>query len=141
MIRLFSKPLLVVAAVFFFCLFTSFTPTGPNLDVRLVGVWKGFEANKQIEGVEKHWIVQRFENGNYVIMFTTKEDCNIETFVEKGKWWTENGKFYEKSATSKANDVYTYTLENPLVVSFKSIELNGQKTDGYVFTDYKVELN
>ena len=32
-----------------------------------------FEVEKQYEGVEKHWIVQRFANGTYVIMFTTKQ--------------------------------------------------------------------
>jgi len=131
---------LLVASIIFSFVILSFTSLKEN-DSRLVGIWKGFEVDKQFEGVEKHWIQQRFENGTYVIMFTAKENCEIETFTEKGKWWTKDGKFYEQTSTSKTIDVYHYTMENPLVANFKSIELSGEKVDTYIFSDYKVDLD
>ena len=118
----------------------SFSTEKKGQDSKLVGVWKGFEVDKQIEGVEKHWIQQRFENGTYVIMFTTKEDCQIETFTEKGKWWTEKGKFYELSGDVKEADVYNYEVKNDEVVEFKSIKLSGKEKDDYIFSDYKISF-
>ena len=103
-------------------------------------MWKGFEVEKQIEGVEKHWIQQRFEDGTYVIMFTTKQDCEIETFTEKGKWWTEEGKFYELSGDVKEPEVYTYDVKNDEVVDFKNIKPSGSMKEDYIFTDYKISF-
>src|SRR5687768_17098876 len=99
---------------------TSFTTiTFKENDKKLVGIWKGFEVNKQIEGIEKHWIVQRFSNGTYTIMFTTKENCEIETFTEKGKWWTKGNVFYEKSESGD-EESYNYTIKDGLLIHFKS---------------------
>lgn len=102
-------------------------------DKKLVGIWKGFEVDKQIEGVEKHWIVQRFSNGNYVIMFTTKQDCSIQTFTEKGKWWTKGNQFFEKQDESENTESYTYEVKDNLVVNFKS---NGSE---YEFDDFRID--
>ena len=130
-----SLGLLVLTMLIF-----GFSTAKKEQDSKLIGVWKGFEVEKQIEGVEKHWIQQRFENGTYVIMFTTKEDCQIETFTEKGKWWTEKGKFYELSSTAKDPEVYSYEMKNDEVVEFKSIKLSGEKKDTYTFSDYKISF-
>lgn len=121
-------------------LFFSFSTEKKEQDSKLIGVWKGFEVEKQIDGVEKHWIQQRFENGTYVIMFTTKQDCEIETFTEKGKWWTEKGKFYELSSNAKNPEIYNYEIKNDEVVEFKSIKLSGEKNDTYTFSDYKISF-
>ena len=102
-------------------------------DKKLVGIWKGAEIDKQIDGVEKHWIVQRFSNGTYVIMFTTKENCEITTFTEKGKWWTKDNSFFEKSEDSESVESYTYEIKEGLVIHFKST------TNEYEFDDYKLE--
>lgn len=127
--------MLFIAALFF-----SFSSNSKSNDSKLVGIWKGFEKDKQIEGIEKHWIQQRFKNGTYVIMFTTKEDCEVETFTEKGKWWTENGKFYENSGENSETDIYYYNVKNDEEVEFKSIKLTGKDNDTYVFSDYKLNL-
>lgn len=102
-------------------------------DKNLVGIWKGFEVEKQIEGIEKHWIVQRFSNGTYTIMFTTKENCEIKTFTEKGKWWTKGNLFYEKNENSDEPEIYEYSIKENLVVHFKS------KSTTYEFDDYRLE--
>ncbi|MGC4041502.1 MAG: hypothetical protein QM710_12150 [Flavobacterium sp.] len=129
---------LVVIALFSF---SSFKPAGKDHDKRLVGVWKGFEVDRETEGVEKHWILNRYENGKYVIMFTAKENCEIETLFEKGEWWTKDGKFYEKSQNSKYSDIYEYEIKDGIMVNYKSVELNGEKKTDYIFSDYKIDLD
>ncbi|MFC7773473.1 hypothetical protein [Flavobacterium sp. GCM10027622] len=102
-------------------------------DKKLVGIWKGFEKEKQLEGIEKHWIVQRFSNGKYVIMFTAKQGCEIETFTEKGKWWTKGDVFYEQQEGNESIESYQYSIKENLVVHFKSL------TNTYEFEDYRLE--
>lgn len=130
--------LAVLAVISILILSFSFDKKGN--DPKLVGIWKGFEKDVQIEGVEKHWIQQRFADGTYMIMFTAKENCEIETFTEKGKWWTEDGKFYEAASSTKDVDVYNYDVKNEEEVQFKSIKLSGKNNDTYIFSDYKLDL-
>ncbi|REG98305.1 hypothetical protein [Flavobacterium aquicola] len=130
---------IAVLAVFSILIF-SFSIDKKEQDNKLVGIWKGFEKDKQIDGIEKHWIQQRFADGNYVIMFTAKENCQIETFTEKGKWWTKDGKFYESAEGTKDIDVYEYEVKNDEVVDFKSIKLLGKDDNTYIFSDYKLDL-
>lgn len=120
--------------VFCFTILTSFkSDKSIENQKSLVGIWKGFEIEKQQEGIEKHWIVQRYSNGKYAIMFTTKQNCEIETFVEKGKWWTKGNLFYEKHEDSDEPEVYEYSVKENLVVHFKS------KSTTYEFDDYRLE--
>lgn len=118
----------------------SFSIDKKGNDPKLVGIWKGFEKDGQIEGIEKHWIQQRFADGTYVIMFTAKENCEIQTFTEKGKWWTEDGKFYEAASSTKDIDIYNYEVKGEESVEFKSIKLTGQDNSTYIFTDYRLDL-
>ena len=108
-------------------------------DSKLVGIWKGFEKDKQIEGVEKHWIQERFKDGTYIIMFTVLENCEVKTFTEKGNWWTEKGKFYEVTDGTEDIDSYNYEVVDNLVVQFKSIKLTGEDNTNYEFMDYKID--
>lgn len=133
---LFKAAVLAVFAI----IILSFTINKKENDAKLVGIWKGFEKDAQIEGVEKHWIQQRFADGTYVIMFTAKQDCEVETMTEKGKWWTENGKFYEAASSTKDIDVYNYNVNGAESVGFKSIKLSGKDNTTYIFTDYKLDL-
>ncbi|MDX6190063.1 hypothetical protein SGQ83_11950 [Flavobacterium sp. Fl-318] len=138
------KKVIPLLKISFFALLSilifSFSTDKKENDSKLVGIWKGFEKDGQIEGVEKHWIQQRFADGTYVIMFTAKQDCEIQTFTEKGKWWTENGKFYELSSSTKDIDVYSYEVKGEESVEFKSIKLTGKDDNTYVFSDYRLDL-
>jgi hypothetical protein len=135
------SPSLKIAVLAVFSIFIfSFSIDKKENDAKLVGIWKGFEKDAQIEGVEKHWIQQRFADGTYMIMFTAKEDCEIQTFTEKGKWWTENGKFYESTSSSKDIDVYTYQVNGEESVDFKSVKLLGKDNKTYAFSDYRLDL-
>jgi hypothetical protein len=129
-----TKILNSALVVFCFVILTSFqSDKSIENEKALVGIWKGFEIEKQLEGIEKHWIVQRYSNGTYTIMFTTKQNCEIETFVEKGKWWTKGNLFYEKHDDSDETEVYEYSVKENLVVHFKS------KSTTYEFDDYRLE--
>lgn len=133
------KKILLVLILSIVCLsFATVSLSNKKVDEKMIGIWKGFEKDQQIEGVEKHWIQERFKDGTYIIMFTAIENCEVQTFVEKGKWWVEDGKFYEISNGSKESDVYNYEIIDDLVVKFKSIKMSGKDIDTYIFEDYKV---
>ncbi|WP_445454390.1 hypothetical protein [Flavobacterium sp. 25HG05S-40] len=136
-----KKVFLGFLLIFSVFVFSSFLFTNKGHDKQLVGIWKGFEKDRETDGVEKHWILQRYENGKYVIMFTTKQGCDIETLFEKGEWWTKDGKFYEKNEVNNIADVYNYEVKEKIVVDYKSIELNGESNSTYFFTDYKIDLD
>ncbi|WP_281231922.1 hypothetical protein [Flavobacterium gelatinilyticum] len=135
-----SKYLKVFGLLLLTIVIVSFSVTKKQQDSKLIGIWKGFEKDSQIEGVEKHWIQQRFKDGTYVIMFTAKENCEVETFTENGKWWTENGKFFEVSNSSQGTDEYIYDVKSEEEVEFKSLKLNGKNDNTYTFSDYRIDL-
>jgi hypothetical protein len=121
------------------CLSFTTNRTAREFDKTMVGVWKGFEKDKQYEGTEKHWIQERTADGKYRIIFTAVQNCDVQTFVEKGKWWTEKGKFYEQAEDGKDIDVYQYEVVHNLVVKFKSITLLGKSDNTYEFEDYRID--
>lgn len=130
--------LLVLTATTFFAI-SGFDVSGKKIDKKLIGTWKGFEKDGQQEGMEKHWIMQRSKDGTFYLMFTAVENCEVTTVVEKGKWWTEEGKFYEYHENTKLTDVYQYEVVDGLMVKFKSIVMLGEEKESYEFTDYKLE--
>ena len=50
---------------------TSFNNTTKEIDEKLIGDWKGFEKDAQIDGLEKHWIQHRSKDGSFFIIFTS----------------------------------------------------------------------
>jgi uncharacterized lipoprotein YehR (DUF1307 family) len=58
-----------VVVVVLFSLFSFVTFGDKEHDKRLVGIWKGFEVDKQYEGVEKHSI-RKWNLCNYVYFKT-----------------------------------------------------------------------
>jgi flagellar biosynthesis regulator FlbT len=110
-----------------------------SIDPKLVGCWKGSEVGQQKKGVSKYWISCRFENGTSTVLFITiNKNGEVIQETENGKWWVENGKYYEFHTVSGMTDVYEYeTIENS--VNFKAIELMGKKNPDYSFFDFKIE--
>lgn len=111
-----------------------------KIDKKLVGTWYGSEIGSQREGLEKHWIQERYENGTYTIMFLSIEECVVNKLVEKGKWWVKDGVFYEYHIKSENTDVYTYTLDDDDHVRFKSKSMSIDfENSEYEFVDSRVK--
>lgn len=110
-----------------------------SIDPKLVGCWKGSEVGQQKKGVSKYWVSCRFENGTSTILFITiNKNGEVIQETENGKWWVENGKYYEFHTVSGMTDIYEYeTIENS--VNFRAIELMGKKNPDYSFFDFKIE--
>jgi flagellar biosynthesis regulator FlbT len=110
-----------------------------SIDPKLVGCWKGSEVGQQKKGVSKYWVSCRFENGTTTLLFVTlNKNGEVIQKTENGKWWVENGKYYEFHTVSGMTDVYEYEIvEN--AVNFKAIELMGKKNPDYSFFDFKIE--
>jgi len=115
-------------------------PQAHKIDEKLVGLWKGSEKDQQIEGVEKLWIMERNQDGTFMLLFTTVQDCEVNQHVEKGQWWIENGEFHELHYTSGQTDTYTYEVLDPSHIKFKSKQQSMEMaTDDYTFIDTRIE--
>jgi hypothetical protein len=113
---------------------------GKTYDSKLVGCWKGSEINQQMDGISKYWVACRFENGTSTLLFIAiDKNGEVTQETENGKWWVENGKYYELNNYDKKTDIYDYEIVDGSTVNFKSIELMGKKNNTYTFSDYKIE--
>ena len=111
-----------------------------KIDKNLVGLWKGSEKDQQIEGMEKLWIMERKEDGTFMLLFTTVQNCEVDQQVEKGQWWIENGEFHELHFDSGSTDVYTYEIVDKSHIKFKAKTLAMEMADKeYTFVDTKIE--
>jgi hypothetical protein len=111
-------------------------------DPALLGSWSGSEKSMQKIGMVKHWIQNRFEDGTFVLIYTTIEDDLVKNFSEKGKWWTENGKFYELHFRDDKTNIYSYELIDEGHVKFEGIKLGSdfEKIE-YESTESKIEYS
>jgi hypothetical protein len=113
-----------------------------SLDKKLFGSWSGTEKDNQRVGLTKNWIMHRFENGDFILLFTTVEDDEVTNFSESGKCWTEGNVFYEYHSNSKQTDVYNYQVLDDKHVKFKMKSSGiGQANEEYEFIDTKLEEN
>ena len=111
-----------------------------KLDNKMFGSWKGSEIDNQKKGLVKYWIQHRFEDGTFLLLFTAVENGEVESFVEKGQWWIENGEFHELHFDSGKTDVYTYSFVDENRVKFKSKQIGVSfENSEYEFIDTKIE--
>jgi hypothetical protein len=110
-----------------------------SFDPKLVGCWKGSEIGQQSKGLSKYWVSCRFNDGTSTLLFIAiDKNGKVTQETENGKWWVENGKYYELHNYDGVTDVCEYeVIENS--VKFKAIELMGNKNPNYTFFDYKIE--
>lgn len=113
----------------------------PNkIDQKLVGTWKGNETDQQINGVSKYWVLTRFPDGTFSIMFNMIKDCKVTSTVETGQWWVEDGKYYELHFYSGNTDIYTYSFPSKNSVKYKIVD-SSMVGETYEFIDTKVFVN
>ncbi|MDR2206457.1 MAG: hypothetical protein LBE36_09945 [Flavobacteriaceae bacterium] len=109
---------------------------GKQIDNRLIGIWTGFESDKQIESMSKKWEMTRNDDGTFVLDFKYTQDGKTFNSIETGNWWIENGKFYEFHEESGGTDVYEYTVIDKNHIKFKSVNISiDMNVDSYEFID------
>lgn len=110
-----------------------------TFDPKLVGCWKGSEIGQQQQGMSKYWVSCRFEDGISTLLFVViDKNGKVTQETENGKWWIENGKYYELHNYDGVTDVYDYeVIDNS--IKFTAIEVMGDKNSTYTFFDYKIE--
>ncbi|PKB15130.1 hypothetical protein [Flavobacterium sp. 5] len=110
-----------------------------TFDTKLVGCWKGSEMDQQQNGVTKYWVSCRFENGTSTLLFIAiDKKGKVTQNTENGKWWVENGKYYELHNYDGVTDIYDYQLTDD-GIKFTAVEVMGDKNSKYTFFDYKIE--
>lgn len=107
-------------------------------DPRFVGSWTGSEKDQQQSGLEKHWIMHRFADGTFILLFTAIQDGEVTNHAEKGKWWNEKDEFHELHFESGMTDIYSYVFIDDFHVKFKSKVLFEANQESYEFIDTKL---
>lgn len=110
-----------------------------EFDKKMIGCYKGSEVNQRAEGLSKYWVSCRMEKGKSILLFVAlMPNGEVKQTTENGNWYTSNGKYYELHNYDNVTDSYHYEVLENGDVKFKSIELMGEVTDTYEFTDYLI---
>ncbi len=110
-----------------------------TFDQKLVGCWKGSEMDQQQKGLSKYWVSCRFEDGTSTLLFIMiDKKGKVTQTTENGKWWVENGKYYELHNYDGVTDIYDYEVIDDSI-KFIAVEVMGDKNSKYTFFDYKIE--
>jgi len=134
------KVVLIVFLIISFSYFGKVYSKNLQIDTCLVGTWSGSEKDEQVKDVQVNWIQYRYPNGKLVTKFTTTYLGEQSVSTETGKWWTENGKFYEKSVDAKKPDIYSYEVVDKDHIIFRAIKLAAEvENKNYQFVDTRVE--
>jgi len=134
---------------FFFLILTSFlllsstpkkTSDDDKLKTKLTGTWSGSEEDNQQHGLTKYWIKTHNKNGTFIILFTSIENCEVESHIEKGKWKVKDGLLYETFDSDGKTDVYIVEILDDNNVKFKAKELSLEfDNKEYEFTETRQE--
>lgn len=112
----------------------------PAIDERLVGIWSGSEKDQQAEGLETRWVQHRYKTGKKITYFTYIYQGRESHSVNKGKWWTKDGLFYETTPRGKKPDIFTYEVIDRNHVLFKAVKVSEDLANqSYQFIDTRVE--
>lgn len=113
--------------------------SGKRIDKRLIGKWSGSEMGKQMKGVEKRWVMDRNNDGSFVLNFENIEGIDTLFFREKGSWWIEGRRFYEFHENSKQTDIYEYEILTKNVIKFRSVTMSIEmQVTNYEFIDTRI---
>jgi hypothetical protein len=106
-----------------------------KFDEKLIGSWKGSEVDRKTLENKLYWFTNRFDNGTYIIMLTSVKDCNVKCWIEKGIWWTNNGKFYKLNARTDILTTYNYesTGVSEIFFSIKPSDAKVENEDAFYF--------
>jgi len=134
------KLVLIAFFIFSFSYFGNVYSKNLQIDSCLVGTWSGSQKDEQEKDVQVNWIQYRYPDGKLVTKFTTTYLQEQAFTTETGKWWTENGKFYEKSDNAKKPDIYRYEVVDKNHIIFRAFKLETEfENKNYQFVDTRVE--
>lgn len=115
-------------------LFTN--PDGKQIDRRLIGHWHGNDHNSpKHDKFPKNWDLVRYPDGSYYITFTYMINEVSKSIEQKGYWWIEKDKFYERNQNDTIINSYEYSLMSENEIKFKSTNRKDNKY--YSFSDFK----
>jgi hypothetical protein len=135
------RKLLLISILFILsnATFAQQTQATKSYDPKMIGCWKGSEVEQQQKGLSKYWVSCRLENGTSILLFIAIDtNGEVTQTTENGKWWTENGKYYELHEVDGLIDIYDYEVQEN-IVKYKSIELMGKKDSSYSYIDTKID--
>lgn len=131
--RTFNLVCLLLGVSFFFnaCTTTKrFAKSHPDVS-SFVGVWVG-ESRKANSLTT--WVQKRSEDGTYMIFFIKIEGNEVTRSFESGRWWLDDGKFYEITHDSKGEPhVYHYTIVSEELIFFDNVTVD------YKFADKRIK--
>ena len=112
-----------------------------SMDQKLFGTWSGSEKDGQEQGMIKNWIMHRFIDGTFVLLFTTVKGETVDNFAEKGNWWIDSkGIFHEYHNNSKLTDTYNYKVLDDNHIQFKAVKVGVEMNNTeYEFIDTRVD--
>ena len=116
--------ILILTSILLFSCATTKTSDDNKLKSKLIGTWSGSEEDNQIQGVTKYWIQIRSKNGTFTKLFTSIQNCEVESHIEKGKWWVKDGVFYEKFKGDGMTDSYSIEVIDDNNLKFKAKKLS-----------------
>lgn len=100
---------------------------------KLVGYWKGAEFESITLIPKKYWTINREENGKYFIVFTSVKDCEVKVWNERGRWWTDNGKFYKLNSRTNILTVINYNFSGLNEIFFSEKASDAKVENGDIF--------
>lgn len=130
----------IIITLLLSCTLTLYSQEEPKaIDPKLVGCWKGSEKNQQQKGISKYWVACRFQDGTSTLLFIAiDKKGNVTQTTENGKWWVQDGKFYELHNFDGVVDSYNYEIIGNSI-KFTAVEVMGDTNSNYTFYDYKIE--
>jgi hypothetical protein len=116
--------------------------SGKQIDRTLVGNWKGNESSQQKEGMTKKWVFKRFINGDFYVIIEQESKDGVSYVEDDGKWWIQDGLYYEFHNNSGLTDVYTYQALNKDEIQFKSKSIDlPMAVSEYTYIDTRMKKN
>ena len=128
----------------FSILFFNFLFAQKTMDKNLVGFWSSTIEKTKEDPIDGTLIMNRKNDGTFILYFELINNKDSIYTKEGGKWWTENGNYYEVLDRLKYDDVYTYKQKNDQIyfslvnkkspVGFRAFNYKEEKTKD--LTDY-----
>jgi len=110
-------------------------------DKRFVGVWRGTDHGKFFKGETNTWVVNRKEDGTFMISFKTiHADDNVTYSEEQGLWCVKGNEYFEFKESDEKMDRYSFLFLAKDSIHF-IINEPQSKEEPYNFVDYKVILD